>query len=209
MKKIEDILLGTRIRKIRSSLGMDQKQFAKEINATVSALSNWENGRNKPNDNMIEAIASLGGISAKKLIYGSLEEYVNNYITNLTLSEDWQISFQITDEMRKDVVDSAVEEVVKNETVRKFYEKEDFRAVNVFLHNEAVAAILRNVNQTQFTNKGVYNFSSGGISDILKGLKKYREYGASIGLCDDIEKIVCEASGKISDLYEKYQEILE
>ena len=48
-KKKEDIILGNRIKDIRISLNYDQKSFAKEIGATVSALSNWENGRNKPN----------------------------------------------------------------------------------------------------------------------------------------------------------------
>ena len=48
MKKKEDIILGKRIKDIRINLNYDQKRFAKEIGATVSALSNWENGRNKP-----------------------------------------------------------------------------------------------------------------------------------------------------------------
>lgn len=70
MKKEEDILIGKRIKDIRSSLNLGQKAFATKIEATVSALSNWENGRNKPNDIMIRRIASLGNVSIDYLLHG-------------------------------------------------------------------------------------------------------------------------------------------
>lgn len=50
---------------------MDQKSFANLIDATVSALSNWENGRNAPNDIRLKAIADIAGISVDKLKYGN------------------------------------------------------------------------------------------------------------------------------------------
>lgn len=70
MKKEEDIQTGRRIKEIRSYLKMDQKTFANRINATVSALSNWENGRNKPNDIMLREIATLGGTTTRYLLTG-------------------------------------------------------------------------------------------------------------------------------------------
>ena len=63
MKKKEDIILGKRIKDIRINLNYDQKRFAKEIGATVSALSNWENGRNKPNMEKLSNIAKIGDTS--------------------------------------------------------------------------------------------------------------------------------------------------
>lgn len=50
---------------------MNQKSFANLIDATVSALSNWENGRNAPNDIRLKAIADIAGISIDKLKYGN------------------------------------------------------------------------------------------------------------------------------------------
>lgn len=69
MKKKEDIILGKRIKDIRISLNYDQKRFAKEIGATVSALSNWENGRNKPNMEKLSKIAKIGDTTVEKLLY--------------------------------------------------------------------------------------------------------------------------------------------
>lgn len=70
MKKEEDILIGKRIKDIRVKLKMGQKPFSEKINSSVPAVSNWENGRNKPNAIMIQAISDLGGISVNELLYG-------------------------------------------------------------------------------------------------------------------------------------------
>lgn len=69
--KNEDIALGQRIKDIRASLRMNQKDFSNKIGSTVSALSNWENGRNKPNDIMSREIAKLGNISIDELLGGN------------------------------------------------------------------------------------------------------------------------------------------
>lgn len=49
---------------------MDQKQFSDIIHATVSALSNWENGNNLPNKERLKNIADLAGITVQKLLEG-------------------------------------------------------------------------------------------------------------------------------------------
>ncbi|MDK8502124.1 helix-turn-helix transcriptional regulator [Aerococcus sp. UMB1112A] len=88
MKKEEDIRVGQRIKNIRSTLKLDQKTFAKKIGATVSALSNWENGRNKPNDIKAKAIADLAGITVDELLHGQQDnELVQIY--NKHSAEDY------------------------------------------------------------------------------------------------------------------------
>jgi len=74
MKKQEDIILGNRIKEIRIKLNYDQKRFANEIGATVSALSNWENGRNKPNMDRLSKIAQLGDTTVTELLADSSNE---------------------------------------------------------------------------------------------------------------------------------------
>ena len=74
MKKKEDIILGKPIKDIRINLNYDQKRFAKEIGATVSALSNWENGRNKPNMEKLSNIAKIGDTSVKELLRSHLDK---------------------------------------------------------------------------------------------------------------------------------------
>lgn len=60
--------VGKRIQAIRFAKGMDQKQFSDIIHATVSALSNWENGNNLPNKARLKNIADLAGITVQKLL---------------------------------------------------------------------------------------------------------------------------------------------
>ena len=62
--------VGKRIQAIRFAKGMDQKQFSDIIYATVSALSNWENGNNLPNKERLKNIADLAGITVQKLLEG-------------------------------------------------------------------------------------------------------------------------------------------
>ena len=62
--------VGQRIKDIRMEKGMEQQEFANIINATVSALSNWENGRNLPNKERLKNIADLAGITVQKLLEG-------------------------------------------------------------------------------------------------------------------------------------------
>lgn len=83
--KKEDIAVGQRIKNIRASLKMNQKTFSKRIGSTVSALSNWENGRNKPNDIMIREIARLGGVSINYLFSGK-KEPTSNYLLGQKIS---------------------------------------------------------------------------------------------------------------------------
>lgn len=62
--------VGKRIQAIRFAKGMDQKQFSDIIHATVSALSNWENGNHLPNKARLKNIADLAGITVQKLLEG-------------------------------------------------------------------------------------------------------------------------------------------
>lgn len=91
MKKIEDVELGKRIKTIRSELKKDQSQFSKMIGASVSALSNWENGRNKPNDVMLHAIAKLGGITVDELLYGNENEILKRNIIEIGKNNEYDL----------------------------------------------------------------------------------------------------------------------
>ena len=62
--------VGQRIKDIRMEKGMEQQEFANIINATVSALSNWENGRNLPNKERLKNIADLAGMTVQQLLEG-------------------------------------------------------------------------------------------------------------------------------------------
>lgn len=80
MKKEDALSLGQRIKEIRQGKNVyhkvfNQKDFAKHIGATVQALSNWENGRNKPNAQRTQAIADIAGINVDELLEN--KNYIN------------------------------------------------------------------------------------------------------------------------------------
>ncbi|EGQ2700922.1 helix-turn-helix transcriptional regulator, partial [Staphylococcus pseudintermedius] len=74
--------LGNLIRYIRNSKNLDQKSFAKEISTTVSALSNWENGRNYPKPQYINNICKKFDIP-KSYLTMTTEERIKEIVEDL------------------------------------------------------------------------------------------------------------------------------
>lgn len=58
-----------RIKHYRAQRGMEQKALADQIGVTGNSISNWENGRSRPDVNLLPAIAKALGISLYDL-YG-------------------------------------------------------------------------------------------------------------------------------------------
>lgn len=74
--------VGNRIREIRKNLGLSMNDLAKRIDdkARSGTVSNWETGKNLPNNNRLKRIAEIGGISNDYLLYGSPAEFLySNY----------------------------------------------------------------------------------------------------------------------------------
>lgn len=88
MDELDKKRIGERIKTIRKSRGENQTDFAKIINATLPAVSNWETGRNIPNNERLKAIADLGGISVNELIYGDLKQYIYSVLHEELLEVD-------------------------------------------------------------------------------------------------------------------------
>ena len=53
--------LGQRLKAIRSELNFSQKELSEKIGTTISAVSNWECGRNNPNSVMVQRLDKLAG----------------------------------------------------------------------------------------------------------------------------------------------------
>lgn len=71
MNNIQKKQVGNRIKRIRKSRGENQTEFAKKINATLPAVSNWETGRNIPNNERLKIIADIANLSVAELLYGN------------------------------------------------------------------------------------------------------------------------------------------
>ena len=79
---IDKIKLGHRIFKIRNSMNLTLDEFGKVINASKSSISEWEKGKNVPNRSRLEIIAKKGNITVNELLYGSIDEFLENNLEN-------------------------------------------------------------------------------------------------------------------------------
>jgi len=64
--------IGNRIREIRKKLGLSMEEFANRIDgkAKSGTVSNWETGKNLPNNNRLKRIGELGNVSTLYLLEG-------------------------------------------------------------------------------------------------------------------------------------------
>lgn len=97
MYKLKDILLkdfkpdpnevGPRIKEIRFKLGYSMSEFARHIDekAKSGTVSNWETGKNLPNNKRLKKIAELGGVSLLYLLKGekSIDELSDTELDSL------------------------------------------------------------------------------------------------------------------------------
>lgn len=180
-KKQEDIHLGKKIKAIRSNLNQDQKTFADSIGATVSALSNWENGRNKPNDIMLQKIAKIGNISVTELVAPPLEILIPQYLDEIMMFEIKQgeekyklfynptekqkfLDYLFTQNYKGLSSEYGVRYLVKNRLERylkEYYEYEKF---------------------TPFSNENAIEYTNEKVVQLINGLNKYfKKDGESTG----------------------------
>ena len=210
MKKMEDILIGNRIKNIRISLEMDQKDFSNLIGSKVSALSNWENGRNKPNMEKLTKIANIGNTTVEELLYGNYYRYFfNSYwkkwintkrkkIDNFILSEE---RLNLLDKEKEKIFDDFYNKVVNlgfndKSSLEKMGESIFLLSVKevLFLQKLSEAAILENLISYI---KGEQENIDNTYFKVIDGEKQFK---------DDSSK---ERYEKLTLATQKYIQILE
>jgi len=60
--------IGTKIRKYREIQKLSQKEFAKKIGVSNSRVSNWEQGLNRPDVDILSAICTVLNVSPSELL---------------------------------------------------------------------------------------------------------------------------------------------
>lgn len=79
--QIDKQKVGTKIYNIRVQNGYSMEQFGKQIDdAPRGSVNSWEKGINLPNKERLELIAIMGNTTTNELLYGSLNEYVEDLI---------------------------------------------------------------------------------------------------------------------------------
>ncbi len=64
------VRVGTRLRAVREHFGISQSEFSARVGCTVGALSNWENGRQRPNPAMQKRIVDTFDLTLDWLMLG-------------------------------------------------------------------------------------------------------------------------------------------
>ena len=73
------VRVGARLRAIRAHFGLSQSQFCKRVGCTVGALSNWENGRQRPEPEVQQDIIDTFDLTLDWLILGRGDERLAVY----------------------------------------------------------------------------------------------------------------------------------
>lgn len=60
--------IGNRIRKFREELGISQKQLAEQIGVSNSRISNWEQGINRPDADILAKLCTALNVSPSLLL---------------------------------------------------------------------------------------------------------------------------------------------
>lgn len=89
--KVNKRNVGLRIRQIRNSLNLTLEEFGKifssdvnnKLNAGKSNVSTWERGDSLPNKQRLEIIAKKGNMTVNELLYGSLDEFLDNNLASI------------------------------------------------------------------------------------------------------------------------------
>ena len=75
------INIGKNIKLLRRRTGLTQSQFAESLGISVQDVSKWENGKAKPQVDMLKKLAIVFGVSVESLLDTSVET-TDKKITN-------------------------------------------------------------------------------------------------------------------------------
>ena len=150
-------------------------------------------------------IADMGGISIVELLHGPLRSYAHERIIELINEEK---DYEFSDETKMEIVNSAVNQSLKNTFAKMFYAIGEFATVDNELSHELAATIKRKFTKTEFTNSGLLTYSSSELSSIKSGVDKYLENGVDKEICNDVQHVLSRANNEIAALHVKHKDKL-
>ena len=81
--------VGSRIKQIRTNKGYTLEAFGKLFNVSKSNVLKWEQGQSLPNKERIASISKIADITVNELLYGSIDEFLDNNIEELLMSSKY------------------------------------------------------------------------------------------------------------------------
>lgn len=235
--EVDPTVVGSRIRDIRTRLGLSMAAFAEKIDQHESikktksgTVSNWETGKNLPNNTRLVRIAELGGISVNELLYGGFKAFCHeifNSIENEKNDKGYPTLYagmltMLHYQGNNEKIAASFEQGY--ETIRDLnlsYE-DDKQIIDIFKKS-----IELHFSDHEYTNDGVINFAIDYIHDLYdtKILDHFyfeidsqnrktsavdsilKRENINQELYDEIKHISDEAISKLNKLKVKYSEI--
>lgn len=196
--------LGSLIRYIRNAKGLDQKSFATKINTTVSALSNWENGRNYPKQQYIDNICKTFDIP-KSYLTMTTEERIRSIVDDLETQVNYKPIYKNLYDLnfKFSLIKNIATLVDSRFTSLGFYTDKDLRdLVDEYIHIRDITIKyepFNKVNSIKFADDRLYNCRYE-ITKVLidKDIDK--------SLIDEIEQIIYESQIKLQEMIKKIKE---
>ena len=71
---MDQVKIGELIRKLRTELGLTQRQLAEKINVSDKAVSKWECGNGCPDLSLLTALADVLGTDMQLLLSGEIDK---------------------------------------------------------------------------------------------------------------------------------------
>lgn len=222
----ENKRLGERIKKIRKKLGMSQLEFSKAIGATKSAVSNWENGYNAPNNERLKVIAELANTSVDKLINPDFIEQKEFDEAKNIYEKDFSDKFSRFNFNDDDIKDIMKEAILNTKQVKKNIEKIrneniDSRYYNGILSSQIEGAIERMLSERISDNYTLFNYMFIRLDKLIDEIHLQDDYvipdgtsvswisedGFNLELLNMIQKEFEAFYSKMLDLRDSYSEV--
>lgn len=202
-KDVNIEVVANRIRTIRKNLGLSMEEFASRIDerAKSGTVSNWETGKNLPNNKRLNKIAELGGMSLEQLLHGSLDNYIIRRVKKHFENND---SISLDEEGKKKVLDDTLKQALMDPILAAEYEDSQINNLNNSIDFKIKRAIERLLNNTDFTNIGFIKFVTLEIDSLQQRSFNYLNNGINKDLYSEVTTILGNCKNNVNDLKEKY-----
>ena len=173
---INKLKVSERIFKIRNSLKLTLEQFGKldNLNASKSIVLRWENGTSLPNRSRLEIIAKKGNMTVNELLYGSIDEFLENNLENFILKNPiissellcfnfFEITKKYLESKSKTINDiSYIINLLEKDFDKILdYALDDYIKSNLFLLDKYNQLVLNILNDETALKHAIYDISKG------------------------------------------------
>ena len=150
--------VGSRIKQIRTSKGYTLESFGKLFGASKSNVQKWETGFTLPNKERLASISKIADITVNELVYGSIDEFIDNNLSNL---HEYETGKNITSPEQYSIAKQQFKEwltkrniSLENITYIYDYIDQNTKTENVFSFNINFLETLNNIKSS--TSKNTY-----------------------------------------------------